>query len=88
VTADGLFQRLALVRSIERDVRYVRNALANAFSRPVTDAERRAALEGLDYKSTEQLIEETRVYLQTGAGPRAALIEELSQDLALRLRRP
>lgn len=39
VTADGLFQRLALIRSIERDLRYVSRAMVNWRSQPLTDAD-------------------------------------------------
>src|SRR5574342_920938 len=43
VTADGLFQRLALIRSMQRDVRFVMNVWANAFYRPSTEEEKEAA---------------------------------------------
>lgn len=46
VTLDGLLQRVALIRSIERDIRLVNRAFANWRSRPVTPeeyAERRRA---------------------------------------------
>ncbi len=88
VTADGLFQRLALIRSIERDVRYVFNTLHNAQSKPLTDDDRESALARDNYKTGQQFIAETRVYLETGDGPNAASIDEWSQDLAIRLRTP
>jgi hypothetical protein len=88
VTANGLFQRLALVRSIERDIRYVVNAWHNSQSKPLTDADRRAAKERDTFKSGEQIASESRVYLETGVGPHAASIDEWSTELALRLGRP
>ena len=39
VTLDGLIQRVALIRSIERDIREVSRAFINWRSRPVTDAD-------------------------------------------------
>lgn len=40
VTLDGLLQRLTLIRSIGRDVRYVFNTLHNSRSNPLTESER------------------------------------------------
>ena len=42
VTANGLFQRLALVRSIERDIKYVYNEFHNGRSTPISAAARQA----------------------------------------------
>ncbi|MGH2667512.1 MAG: hypothetical protein ACRDH5_00040 [bacterium] len=39
VDANGLFQRLTLIRSIERDLRYVTRAFANWRSKPLTEAD-------------------------------------------------
>lgn len=85
VTADGLFQRLALIRSVERDIAYVVNAWNNSQSKPLTDEERQAALKAGVFKTNEERIRETQVYLDTGAGPNAELIDEWSTSLALRL---
>jgi len=86
VTADGLFQRLALVRSIERDVRYVVHAWHNSQSKPLTDDERRAAGERDVFKSGAQIARENREYLETGDGAHAVSISEWSLELELRLR--
>lgn len=86
-TADGLFQRLALIRSIERDIVYVLNAWHNAQSTPVTDEDWAAARAGDNYPTPAEIAEESFVYMQTGAGPRSALIDEMVLDLDLRLRR-
>lgn len=88
VTADGLFQRLALVRSVERDVRFIVNAWHNSQSKPLTDDERRAALARDNYKSADQINAEFLEYLDTGQGPDAAIVDEWSADLKLLLGRP
>lgn len=82
VTADGLFQRLAHVRSIERDIAQIVNTWHNSQSEPLTDAQRKAALARDKHKTGAQVIEETRRYLRTGEGPRAASIDEWSAQLA------
>jgi len=77
VTADGLFQRLALVRSIERDLKYIRQAWVNALSKPLTEAEKAAALAKVKARSEAELEEVFRTYFRTGGGPQAPLINEL-----------
>lgn len=86
VTLDGLIQRLALVRSIERDIRYVVNAWHNSQSKPLTAQDRAAAAARDDYKSGEEIERELRAYLETGDGPWRPSIDEWSADLSLRLR--
>jgi hypothetical protein len=85
VTLDGLFQRLALIRSIERDIGYVVNTWHNSQSVPLTAEERRAALLRGEYKTGEEIIRETQRYLDTGDGPRSETIDEWSTSLAIRL---
>lgn len=85
VTADGLFQRLALIRSIERDVKNILQAWHNSQSKPLTDQERGAAIDGVKYKPGSQVIAETRTYLNTGIGPRAGSLDEWSGTLWRRL---
>jgi len=75
-TADGLFQRLALVRSIERDIVYVQREFLNAWHRPLTDDERAAAAKAGKPKSLEQVTRDLHDYMQTGGGADAALIDE------------
>jgi len=84
---NGLFQRLVLIRSIERDLAFIYNAWQHARSTPLTDEER-AQLEARNRPpAIGRVLNETERYLETGAGPVAELIAEL--DLAtLTLTRP
>jgi hypothetical protein len=85
VTLDGLFQRLALIRSLERDVLYVTRIWHNSQSNPLTDEQRRTAVDGVAYKTGTQIIAESATYLRTGQGPRAGSVNEWATTLALRL---
>lgn len=84
-TADGLFQRLAFIRSLERDIKYAVNAWHNSQSKPLTDDDRRTAIDGLKYKSGAEVLRETKTYLATGQGPRASSVDEWVVDLRRRL---
>jgi hypothetical protein len=75
VTADGLFQRLALVKSIERDAHYVFNELQNLRRKPITGGEMKilVAEKGPQplSKTTADFIE----YSKTGSGPIAEWVQ-------------
>jgi len=86
VTLDGLIQRLTLIRSLERDVKHILQAFHDRRREDITDADRAAARLRVVVKTTAQITQETRTYLDTGNGPRAALVDEWSQSLAIRLR--
>lgn len=85
VTADGLFQRLAYVRTLERDIVYAVRVFNNSQSKPLTDDERRTAVDGVVYKSGAAVLNETRVYVGTGQGPRASSVDEWTTHLRVRL---
>lgn len=53
-TLDGLLQRVALVRSIERDIRQVSRAIANWRSKPVTEAQW-ARIQKLSTRTDEEI---------------------------------
>lgn len=78
VTADGLFQRLALIRSIERDIREVSRAFVNWRARPVTDEEWAA----LRKRATERTMEDVRRdvgdLLSTGGGKHGPWVQEMA----------
>jgi len=82
VTADGLFQRLALIRSLERDMRFVRNSWHQALTKPFTadeiDARKKAGRQQDVVKATDKAAQ----YYETRSGPNAPLIEELTAMLA------
>lgn len=64
VTADGLFQRLALIKSIERDIKYVHAQLFNAKSRPLTAAERASLGQKNQPKPADEILSELTRGLQ------------------------
>ena len=86
-TRDRLFQRIAFLGTLERDLLYIWRAFNNGQSKPLTDEERRAAAAAGVYRSGEQVIEESRLYLRTGDGPNASSIAEWVRELDLRLSR-
>lgn len=87
VTGDGLFQRLALIRSIERDIKFTQNLWWNAMHRPATVAEKARLARKGEPPLVDQAVTDIREYLTTGGGPGAAQIDEAAQDVALRLKR-
>ncbi|MGB2711178.1 MAG: hypothetical protein WBC33_06640 [Conexibacter sp.] len=81
----GLFSRLALLRSMARDVGRI-GALFHAYqTNPLTDNERRVAPGASGLKSPEQSFSESRAYLRTGDGPHAAMVDEWLAELRHRL---
>jgi hypothetical protein len=81
VTLDGLIQRVALIRSIERDVRQVRRAIVNWGSLPLTDEDFAELRELARGKPERQRIDEFNALVARGEGPRAALVSELVASL-------
>lgn len=71
VTADGLFQRLALLKSIERDIKYIHQQLQHWRSNPLTSRERNDLLLNNQPPTREQLSDNFDRYLSTGSGPLA-----------------
>lgn len=71
VTLDGLIQRLALLRSIERDVRYITNALHNYRSTPLSTEDQSALADKNEPPTRAQLSDEFDQMLQHGDGPLA-----------------
>jgi hypothetical protein len=82
ITANGLFQRLALVRSIERDVKYAFAALHNSRSKPLTTAERRASAAANQPPTIDEIGASFERYAQTGDGDFAE-IYRLGADAAV-----
>lgn len=77
VTADGLFQRLALVQSLGRDFQYAIRALANPMRHPVADAQRKALENSPLGKPIEGVIKDYRLYLSTQSGDEASMIRDV-----------
>jgi hypothetical protein len=71
VTADGLFQRLAMVRSLQRDVGYTWLALHNARFHPLDDFERARLAEQNTPPTPKEMLDNFVALLRTGKGPLA-----------------
>lgn len=87
VTADGLFQRVALLRSLARDYQYAWNQFHSVFDRAITDPEKVAIDEKNKLPTFTENLQAFEQYLSQGTGPDAPLIDELALDLLLELRR-
>jgi len=77
VTADGLFQKLAHVRSIERDIREVSRAFANWRSHPLTDADYQRIRERAKERSVEQVKRDVHDVLVNDSGRYANTATEM-----------
>jgi len=77
VTADGLFQRLALIRSLERDIRYVSRAFTNWRSKDLTEEDFKRLRGAASARTLEQVKADAREALETGGGRHRAVIAEL-----------
>lgn len=77
VTLDGLFQRLAYVRTLERDYAQAWNVLTAVGSKPLTAADRKALADKNEPPTTEAIDREAFAFLATGEGPKAALFDEM-----------
>jgi hypothetical protein len=86
VTADGLFQRLAYIRTLERDMRFVKNELANAFHRPATAQELERATAKDKELTPAQHISEARAVARRRDNPYASRIDEEVTDVRRMLR--
>jgi hypothetical protein len=81
VTLDGLFQKLAYVRTYARDVKDIWNQTGWGLHRPITAAEKDAlhtSFARLALKTVERDIGE---YMRTGGGPDAELLNGVAADV-------
>ena len=78
VTADGLFQRLALVRSVERDIREVSRAFVNWRSKPITEEEWEELRRMQRQRTPEQIRDDAAGTILRTHGPYLSLVAELS----------
>jgi hypothetical protein len=76
ITLDGLFQRVALIRSLERDYILAWRAAVNPWTRETTDGDKQEVADKLPAKTLPVIAHETREYMQSRSGPRAALYDE------------
>jgi hypothetical protein len=87
VDFNGYFQRLTLIASL---VRYQRDALKvwwSSIHRPLSSGELAEYRKPITPKALDAAATETRDYVERGAGPDQARIDEHAADLALRLRK-
>ncbi len=77
VTADGLFQRIALMRSIARDYNQVWTVLRQSYSHPLTDADVTETRKRAASRTMAQVRADAAAALTTGEGRHRAVIEEL-----------
>jgi hypothetical protein len=76
MTADGLFQRLAFVRTLVRDYQLAWNALLNGWHKPLTTTESAALTKRAEGKPLDEVRRDLQSYMRDGSGADAALIDE------------
>lgn len=78
VTLDGLVQRVALVRSLERDYIYAWRAAVNPWSKPLPAEDQKRRDAGRTTKGLPEVTADTIAYMQDRSGPSAPLLEEMT----------
>jgi hypothetical protein len=86
ITLDGLVQRVALVRSIERDYVFAWRAIVNPWRRDISAADSERARKAWGAKTTADVVHDVSVYLLTGGGPDAPIIHEQAAQWRIYLR--
>jgi hypothetical protein len=87
VTADGLFQRLAYIRTLQRDVAYVWRGLFEPVDTKLTPDEQSRYGQPLPGKTRAEHIAELKTYIAQQDGPIAPRVNEWIADVALQVRR-
>jgi hypothetical protein len=78
ITLDGLFQRVALIRSLERDYVYAWRAAMNPWQKPLSAADQQRHDEGRTTKGLPEVATETQEYMRDGSGPSAPVLDEMA----------
>jgi hypothetical protein len=78
VTADGLFQRLAFMRTLQRDWVLAWKTLVAGYARPITAGERQLADAKVAFKTQQQIASDVRAYMRDRSGPDAGLFSEMA----------
>jgi hypothetical protein len=86
VTADGLFQRLVFLRTLERDYLHAWRAAMNPWHRLLSDDERAKRAPGKDLKSVPDTIADIKRQISSGGGADAALLREMAAQWRIYLR--
>jgi hypothetical protein len=88
VTVDGLIQRVALLRSLERDFVYAWRTAVNPWRRDLTNVDREQVKTNLQGKTLSQITAETKAYMRGEGGPLAPLFDEMLIIWRKQLREP
>lgn len=83
VTADGLFQRIAYIRTLQRDVAYVWRGLFEPVKTELTPEERDRYGQPLPGKTRAQHVSELRTYIARRDGPIAPRTNEWIADVVI-----
>lgn len=86
VTLDGLIQRVALIRSMERDVRFFHRALVNWRIAPLGADDWRHVKGALDRRTPAEVTAEFSGMVARGEGPLAPVASEMALVWAQRMR--
>jgi PAS domain-containing protein len=78
MTADGLFQRLTYIRTLQRDWNLAWKTLVAGYTKPVTDTQRAETAAKTAAKSQQQVTSDVRAYMRDGSGPDAGLFSEMA----------
>jgi len=78
MTADGLFQRLTYIRTLQRDWNLAWKTLVAGYTKPVTDAQRKETDAKVAGKSQQQVTSDVRAYMRDRSGPDAGLFSEMA----------
>jgi len=80
VTADGLFQRLTLIRSIERDLREIHRGLTAWRSKELTKADIERLQKKANARTEAERIRDAKDVLERGAGRFGGLVSEMTEQ--------
>jgi hypothetical protein len=78
ITGNGLLQRVALLRSLERDYKYAWRVAMNPWQKPLDPEDQRRHDEGRTTKTVTDVATDTQEYMRDGTGPSAAVLDEMA----------
>jgi hypothetical protein len=78
MTADGLFQRLTYIRTLQRDWNLSWKTLVAGYTKPVTETQRTETDGKVAVKTQQQIASDVRAYMRDRAGPNYGLFSEMA----------
>jgi hypothetical protein len=84
VTVDGLIQRIALIRSLERDIRYAARALFNWRIKPLGESDWQKLRRGMARRTEAEVTREFGNLVARGEGPLSGLASEMAASWRIR----